>query len=133
MGFVRREPLAEVIRPFVGDRCQRFPCRKPLAEILNGFEEARCESFSGREPLAAALCPFEAELGEFEADRGSFEEPLREGPAGQNPRAERPPSHRDDSSVSCEGLSTFSSRLSLNPQAASRVVSRGFGNASTKR
>jgi hypothetical protein len=40
--------------------------------MLHGFEDARCESFSGRELLAAALCPFEDELGEFEANRGSF-------------------------------------------------------------
>ncbi len=74
MWFVRREPLAEGIRPFLGDRCWRFSCRKRLAEILQEFEEARCESFSCREPLAAALCPFEDELGEFEADRGTFVE-----------------------------------------------------------
>jgi hypothetical protein len=53
-------------REFCTDvRCKRFSCQKPLAEILHGFEEARC--------------PFEDELGEFEAGRGSFEEPLREG------------------------------------------------------
>jgi hypothetical protein len=79
--------------------------------MLHGFEEARCECFSGREPLAAALSPFDDELGEFEADRGSFEEPLREGPAGRNPRAERLSSHRDDASLPREVLPTFSSRL----------------------
>jgi hypothetical protein len=89
--FVCREPLAEVLRPFVGDRSQRFSCQKPLAEILHGLEEARCESFSRREPLAEALGP-------FEAYRGSFEEPLRERPAGRNPRAETLPSLREDAS-----------------------------------
>jgi len=37
--FVRREPLAEVIPPFVGDRCERFWCRKPLTEILHAIAE----------------------------------------------------------------------------------------------
>jgi hypothetical protein len=81
--FVCREPLAEALRPFVGDRCQRFACQKPLAEAL----------------------------GPFEAYRGSFEEPLRERPAGRNPRAETLPSPREDASLPRESLSTFSSRL----------------------
>jgi hypothetical protein len=100
-----------VLRPFVGDRCQRFACQKPLAEILHGLEEARCESFSRREPLAEALGP-------FEAYRGSFEEPLRERPAGRNPRAGTLPSPREDASLPRESLSTFSSRLHSNPQTA---------------
>jgi hypothetical protein len=86
-------------------------CRKPLAETLHGFEEARCE--------------LEDELGEFEADRGSFEAPLREGPAGRIPRAERLRSHRNDASLPREVLSTFSSRLSSNSQAAGSVLYRG--------
>jgi hypothetical protein len=89
MGFVRREPLAAALCRFIGDRRKRFSCRKRLAEMLHGFEKALCESFSSREPLAAALRPFEDELGELEADSGSFEELLHEGPAGRNPRAER--------------------------------------------
>ena len=109
--FVCREPLAEVLRPFVGDRCLRFACQKPLAEILHGLEEARCESFSRREPLAEALGP-------FEAYRGSFEEPLRERPAGRNPRAGTLPSPREDASLPRESLSTFSSRLHSNSQTA---------------
>jgi hypothetical protein len=133
VGFVRREPLAEVIRPFIGDRCERFACRKRLAEMLHGFEEARCECFSGREPLAAALSPFDDELGEFDADRGSFEEPLREGPAGRNPRAERLSSHRDDASLPREVLPTFSSRLSSNSQAARLVERRRARRLATPR
>jgi hypothetical protein len=102
-----------MIRPFIGDRCQRFLCRKPLAEILHGFEDARCERFLCREPLAATLQPFEDELGEFKAVRGPFKEPPCEGPARRNLRAERAPSHGEDASLPREVLSTFSSRPQL--------------------
>jgi hypothetical protein len=78
----------ERLDEFQEKRCEWFARREPLAEVPYESREALCMWFLCREPLAAALCPFEDELGEFEADRGAFEEPLREGPAGQNPRGE---------------------------------------------
>jgi hypothetical protein len=66
------------------ERCEWFVRREPLAEVAYESREALCMWFVRREPPAAALCPFEDELGEFEAARGSFEEPLREQPAGRN-------------------------------------------------
>jgi hypothetical protein len=113
--FVCRKPLAEVPYEYRETLCMWFVCREPLAEMLHAFGEARCEWFTCRKPLAAVLYPFQDE-------RNPFEEPLCEGRAGRNPRAERPPSHRDDASLRSGGLLNFSSWLNSNSRAARVLV-----------